>query len=125
METAFLLIMLTMNGAGETSASFVNMDSQAACEKRARLVESILTKDAKEVTIVESRCVASALRFSKYSRNPAQDMPPYSYLVSLGADGGATIELQAGDSECQAEKARHQAAGGKHYCATSRQELQR
>lgn len=123
MKTAFLFVLLTLDPSGGTTVSFVNLDTRPACEARASAVIEVL--ESANVTVVDSRCAASPLRFTRFSHEPEPGAPHYTYLVHLaGEDGDVRIETQANADDCRQAAARLADAGGATYCATSRQRLE-
>ncbi len=81
MNTAFLLILLTTNANAMPSVSFVNTESEAQCKARQTMITAIFRNG--NITIDQSRCIASDLRFTKYSHNPSSNASRYFWLVDM------------------------------------------
>ena len=84
MNTAFLLILLTTNGNGIPSVSFVNTESEAQCKGKQQMITAIFK--AGNIIIDQSRCIPSNIRFSKYSHNPSSASSRYFWIVDLSAN---------------------------------------
>lgn len=119
METAFLLILLTLNSAGQTVASFVNTDTLEACQGKIRVLSKILTGGG--VNIIETRCVPSTLKFTKFSHGGRADTKRQTYHVMLGKTK-ARVTTTSGMETCKNLKIVWKGAEVvKTYCATSTQ----
>lgn len=102
MNIAFLLILLTTNGNGMSSVSFVNTESEAQCKAKQSMITAIFK--AGNIKIDQSQCIASNLRFSKYSHNPSSTASKYFWLVNLSANTDQLVFMSDLDSCRQAEK---------------------
>lgn len=126
METAFLLVLLTLTPAGQTAVNFVNTDDMDTCEGKTILLDNILSKGG--VRIVANRCLPSRLRFSRFTHGPAAvpaGEPPkrYIYLVELGAND-VKIAQSPGLRQCKMQLAQIKLhPKRKHYCASSTQAM--
>ncbi|MCB1887787.1 MAG: hypothetical protein KDH20_09290 [Rhodocyclaceae bacterium] len=79
---AHVLVILTLLGDGQLSAAFVNTDDRAACEQRSAAIGAVLKRGAAEVQ--QMRCVASPLRFTRFSHADAATAPRHAYRMLLG-----------------------------------------
>ena len=91
MNAAFLLILLTTNGNGMPSVSFVNTESEAQCKGKQNMITAIFK--AGNIIIDQSRCIPSKIRFSKYSHNPSSAASRYFWLVDLSAHAENLISM--------------------------------
>ena len=100
MNTAFLLILLTTNGNGLSSVSFVNTESQAQCIAKQNMITAIFK--AGNIIIDQSECIASKIRFSKYSHNPYSSSTASRnfWLIDLSKNTEQLISMPDLDS-CQ------------------------
>ena len=124
METAILLVLLTLNPAGQPGVNFVTTDDMDTCQGKTILLGNILTSGG--IKVVENRCIPSNLKFSKYTHRPASapkaaPAKRHAYKVSLERNTLA-VTAMADLETCNREiAAKGNAASGKAYCATSTQ----
>lgn len=102
MNTLYILILLTTNANGMASVSFVNTESEAQCKAKENMIKGIFK--AGNLTIDQSGCIASNIRFSKYSHNPSSDSSRYFWLVDLSAQSEQLISMPDMGSCQHAEK---------------------
>lgn len=122
MQAAILLVLLTLNPAGQTGVNFVETDDMDTCQGKTLLLRNILTSGG--IKVLENRCLTSPLKFSKYNHRPAaanKAKPPkrHAYRVVIGKDALKVTpmpDLSACETAPKADP-----AGGKVYCATSTQ----
>jgi len=81
MNTAFLLILLTINSNGIPSVSFVNTQTMEQCNAKSSMIKALFK--VSNIQIDSSRCVGSMLRFSKYGHNPSSNAPRNYWLVDI------------------------------------------
>lgn len=81
METLFLLIVLTQNGAGDINASFVNTGSFQQCQQKALMLAGVFT--GAKVPVIESHCVKSDLQFSEFEHASTTSKVRYFYTISF------------------------------------------
>lgn len=126
METAILLVLLTLNPAGQPGVNFVMTDDMDTCEGKTLLLKNILTSGG--IKIIENRCIPSRLKFSKYSHRPAaavkaKPLKRRTYLVSLGKDS-LQVKTIPDLKTCQNMISGQDKAGAARlYCATSIQSM--
>jgi hypothetical protein len=119
METAFLLVLLTLNNAGQMAVNFVNTDDLEYCETRARMLNEILTGGG--VKIAENRCVPSTLRFTKFTHDGPAKTKRLTYLIQL-EQTRVRVTTTPNMEVCKQSKISWESAqSGKVYCATSTQ----
>ncbi len=117
---AHVLVILTLLGDGQLSAAFVNTDSRAACEQRSAAIGAVLRQGAAQVQ--QMRCVASPLRFTRFSHADAATAPRHAYRMTLGE---ASLDLVAVDnlSYCLSPPGdADRPAGLEIHCVTSTQQ---
>ncbi len=66
METLFLLITLTQNGAGDINASFVNTQTFQQCQQKSQMLEDVFK--ASNIPVIENHCFESNLQFSEFGQ---------------------------------------------------------
>ena len=79
METAIIMLTLTMLGDGQVSGAFVATEGTCNCEQRAKAVRNILT--AGGVELLKLACLEGKVSFEKFVHNAPKDAPRYYYLV--------------------------------------------
>ncbi len=114
MKLGFLMIVMTLLENGQLSAAFVNTDTLADCERRAKAVRTILS--GQNVPIKDLVCRSSTARFEPFSHE-APTTPPHSYVVSFD-ERDAWIAPRTDDTPCDGDPAKPI-----RYCATSAQKL--
>ena len=119
MNTLFLLIVLTQNGAGDINAAFVNTQTLEQCQQKALLVEAVFSSS--NIPVIESRCSSSGLRFSEFGHASASSMIRYFYLVKLDEES-LQIESMPDWYACMS-RAKQAAGQGRVYCSSSVQSL--
>ncbi|TNF94267.1 MAG: hypothetical protein EP297_12210 [Gammaproteobacteria bacterium] len=120
MKTLFLLIILTQNGAGDISASFVNTETLEQCQNKTLMLEAVFT--ASNIPIVENHCIKSDLRFSKFRHASSSNATRYFYLVKVGNEM-VEVEQMPDWRECMT-RAKMNTGLDKVYCSSSVQSLQ-
>lgn len=123
MNTAFLLVLLTMGDAGQINAAFVNTDSLISCQMKSKMLGAVISSSGTE--IIENRCFASDLKFPKFSHKQKEDALRYSYVISLAGD---EIEVSQAKNkmECIVNKEKFELENkGDVYCTTSTQKIKR
>lgn len=126
METAILLVLLTLNPAGQPGVNFVASDDMDTCTGKTILLKNILTSGG--VKIVDIRCVPSKLQFGKYMHRPSKEKHAkpakrHTYLVNLG-ENSVDVTPMGDMTDCEGKKAAMSPqAGRKLYCATSVQAM--
>ncbi|QID19176.1 hypothetical protein G3580_17065 [Nitrogeniibacter mangrovi] len=119
MNTAFVMVILTLLADGQLSAAFVNTPTQAQCEQRAVAVGAILKKGGANVQQI--RCIPSELQFTRFSHANAGTAPRHAYVLALGAHA---LGLTPVDdvAACRAGSAQRPVPeGATRYCVTSTQ----
>ena len=110
MNTAYLLILLTLNAANQPGLSFVSTETLEQCQLKGQALAGILSSSG--IQVKENRCIQSGIRFSKYSHSPAGgggDLQTYKAVFSAE---GVELRLIPEGVECKTERAHS-------YCATS------
>jgi len=123
MNTVFLLVLLTLSDAGQINASFVNTDSLNACQNKSKMLGAvILTLGTK---ILENRCFASELNFSKFSHGQSKQAVRYNYNIVLN-DDRVDVSQSKNKMECIINKEKLMLTNdGEVYCTTSKQQIMR
>ena len=120
MKTFFLLILLSQNGAGDITASFVNTETLEQCQQKQSMVKAIFT--TAKLPVLESRCIPSDLRFSEFGHATSSSTPRHFYLLHFNEEG-VGIQQMADWRSCMVGQ--KEAAGqGRVYCGSSIQSLQ-
>ena len=119
METLFLLIVLTQNGAGDINASFVNTETLEQCQQKALMVEGVFK--ASNIPVIESRCIKSDLQFSEFGHASSSSLINYFYLIKFD-DAVVQVEKMPDWSACMTQ-AKQGTVPGKTYCGSSVQSL--
>ncbi|MBE9568278.1 MAG: hypothetical protein IMF14_06245 [Proteobacteria bacterium] len=119
MNTLYLLIVLTQNGAGDVNASFVNTESLQQCQQKAQMVSAIfITAD---IPVLTSRCMKSELQFSEFGHASAASRIRNFYLVDTDAE---KIEITSvADWKTCVELKRRASSRKGVYCASSVQSI--
>ncbi len=120
MKSLFLLIILTQNGAGDITASFVNTETQDQCELKALVVEGIFS--SARIPIIESHCVKSDLTFSPFGHSESSRQKRHFYQIQFG-QARAEIKPLKDWRQCKSSETK---AGDspRIYCSSSLQQLQ-
>ena len=119
MKIAFLLIVLTKNGAGDINASFVNTETLKQCQQKALTLERVFLTS--NIPVVESDCIQSNLTFSKFSHVPSSSKTRNFYLVELG-NGVFHIDRISDWRTCMMQ-AKQEVKNARIYCSSSEQSL--
>ena len=80
MNTAFLLVLLTLGDGGEVSTAFVTTDSLLACQTKSKMLGAVISGVGTKV--LENSCFSSDLVFSKFDHHE-KDPTDYHYVISL------------------------------------------
>lgn len=124
MKTLFLLIILTRNGAGDINAAFVNTETLSQCQQKAAMLAAVF--QTADIPVLESRCVRSAIQFSKFGHVTADNMRRNFYLVSLESES-VQISIMPDWHTCiEQEKsvaAKLEKLQGRVYCSSSVQSM--
>ena len=118
-EGLFLLVLLTQNAAGDINASFVNADTEKACEASLLLTREIFV--SRNITVLHSSCFVSPLRFTPFTHAVSTRVKRYHYYISTGDDGVEVIGLE--DREACRQRLLNISHPRKGYCATSTQSM--
>ena len=116
-EGLFLLVLLTQNPAGDINASFVNADTEKACEASLLLTREIFV--SRNITILHGSCFASPLRFTPFAHSVSTRVKRYHYYILPSDEGVEVIGLEDREA-CR----RRLPSPRKGYCATSTQRMQ-
>ncbi len=115
MKTLFLLIMLTQNGAGDINAAFVNTETLEQCQQKALMVEGVFQASA--IPVIESRCIKSDLKFSKFGHASTSTKIKNFYLIHFDEASVQILPMSEWrDCMDQQKKAVKQ---GRVYCSSS------
>lgn len=79
------MTLLTLNDAGQLSASFVETETLQACEHKIARIKGVFK--ASEITIVKSHCGVSEYRFSPFSHTQNSQKMPSSYQITIDDNG--------------------------------------
>ena len=118
MESAVLMVLLTLQTGSGLAVSFAETAGRPACEERMGRVQAIL-RLAPDVSVVDSGCYPSNARFEPFDHAPPADTPRRHYLVVLD-EGPGVIELQKDATAC-AVALGNVSEGSRRYCASSYQ----
>lgn len=126
MDAAILLVLLTLNPAGQPGVNFVATDDMDTCEGKTILLKNILSSGG--IKILENRCIPSNLKFTKYNHRPASDkaakpVKRHAYQVSLGGEDISVMPMTSLEACEKDRNANPPAPGRKTYCATSVQAM--
>ena len=119
MKLLFLLLVLTQNDAGDVNAAFVNTATATECEQKKALVEGIFTSAG--VSVIQSKCMESELRFSEFAHASSSAMKRHFYLITA-ADSQFSINKEPDWRSCMKAKQNHSDEEGA-WCASSVQKL--
>lgn len=111
--------MLTQNDAGDVNAAFVNTMTLAECQQKEAMVEGIFLSAG--VRVIESRCMQSPLRFSKFGHAASSGMPRHFYLV-LASGAQFSIQRKSDWRSCMSAQQNH-IGSGNAWCASSIQTM--
>jgi hypothetical protein len=118
MNTLYLLIVLSQNGAGDINASFVNTETLQQCQQKALIVEDIFK--ASNIPVIESRCAKSSLQFSEFAHASSSVKIRHFYQVHFD-ETAVQISAIADWLSCMKQ---HKAAKlGRVYCSSSIQSV--
>ncbi|KAF3982112.1 MAG: hypothetical protein HFP78_03480 [Methylococcales symbiont of Hymedesmia sp. n. MRB-2018] len=122
MNTAFLLVLLTLGDVGQINAAFVNTKSLITCQTKGKMLGTVISASGTE--IVKNSCFKSDLTLSKFSHSQAEKkMAHTSYLIVMERQD---IEIRESKNrmECIVIKEK-MALNGKNdvYCTTSTQQI--
>lgn len=121
MNTAFLLVLLTVGDGGQISAAFVNTGSLFTCQTKSKMLGAVISTSGTE--IIENKCFSSGLKFPKFSHKQKEDAIRYSYVVSL-TDGDIEVRRAKNKMECIINKEKFELENkGEVYCTTSTQKI--
>ncbi len=118
MQTLFLLITLTQNGAGDINAAFVNTETLAQCQQKALMLESVFT--ASDIPVIESRCIKSDLKFSEFGHASTASKIRNYYLATVDKE---TLQISAMPDWRTCMKKRKSSVQEKVYCSSSIQSV--
>ena len=119
MNTIFLLIVLTQNGAGDINASFVSTRTLGQCQQKASIVESVFKSS--NIPVIEKRCIKSNQQASEFSHASSSSMIQNFYLIHFEGKT-ANITKQPDWRSCM-ESQKSGVNQGRVYCSSSVQSL--
>ena len=117
METAIIMLTLTMLGDGQISGAFVATEGTRNCEQRAKAVRNILT--AGGVEILKLACLEGKVSFEKFVHNTPEDAPRYHYLVRYD-DNTVEVVAATGKADCL-EAVQENTGSDQTHCVSSTQ----
>lgn len=121
MQTAVVMIILTVLPGGDISSSFVNIDTQEECQTRLQRIEPILRNG--KIDVKEAGCFRSQAQFDYFDHDPPEDAPRFSYLIRFQGDQADVSELESVKA-CHDALARQSPQDGlRYYCTISTQAL--
>ena len=121
MKALFLFIILTQNGAGDINASFVSTETLEQCQQKASMLEGVFS--ASNIPVIESRCIQSSLKFSKFDHASASSKIRNFYLVTLAKDS-VQINKMSDWKTCMVQ-AKQGIESTRVYCSSSVQSLEK
>lgn len=119
MQTAIVMIILTVLPGGDISSSFVNIDTRDECQTRLQRIEPILRNG--KIEVKEAGCFRGEAQFDDFDHAPPEDAPRFSYLVSLQADRADVREMESPEACRDALPRQSPQHGLRHYCTLSTQ----
>jgi len=120
MKSLFLLVLLSQNGAGDITASFVNTETLEQCQQKEQMVKAIFS--TAELPILESRCMQSDLQFSEFGHATSSSTPRHFYLIHFDSEA-VNIQQMPDWRSCMAGR-KEDVGQGRVYCSSSIQSLQ-
>lgn len=117
MKSLFLLVLLSQNGAGDITASFVNTETLEQCRQKEQMVKAIFT--TAELPVLENRCIQSELQFSEFGHATSSSTPRYFYLIRFEDESVGIREMGDWRSCMLGQKE----SEGRVYCGSSIQSL--
>ena len=120
MNTLFLLVLLTQNGAGDINAAFVNTQTLEQCEQKALMIEGVF--QAASIPVIEKRCINSPLLFTEFDHVVSSGMIRNFYTVTF-SEQSVQVEAIPDWHTCM-KKQNTKDIDGKIYCSSSAQSLQ-
>ena len=120
MNTLFLLIVLTQNGAGDINASFVNTQTLELCQQKAELVSAVFT--ASKIPILQRECAQSNLVFSSFEHASTSRLINNFYLIEFDNNVPVIKKIETW-RDCMMQ-AKDSESDNPVYCASSVQSLE-
>lgn len=115
MNTFFLLIILTQNGAGDINVSFVNTETLAQCQQKASMVEGVFQGSG--IPVIESRCIKTDMQFSAFGHASMSSNIRNFYLINFDNE---TVQISVMPDWRTCMKQQNQGVKqGRVYCASS------
>lgn len=117
------MTLLTLNDAGQLSASFVETETLQACEHKIARIKGVFK--AAEITIVKSHCGVSEYRFSPFSHTQNSRKMPSSYRIIIDESGLEITAIKL--AQCERELAEETVISNADqtvFCATSSQSFE-
>ena len=119
MQTFFLLIMLTQNGAGDINAAFVNTKTLELCQQKALMLEGVFK--VSEIPVIEGRCIKSDLQFSEFEHASTPGKILNFYLIHFD-EVSVQISPMPEWRVCM-DQQKNGVEQGRVYCSSSVQSL--
>ena len=119
MKTLYLLITLTQNSAGDINAAFVNTETLDQCQQKTIMVESVFK--GSNIPILESHCIKSNMRFSKFG-HAANSIDIRNFYLTSFNDGIVSIISMPDWTTCIKQK--DKTIQKRVYCSSSIQSIQ-
>jgi len=115
-----LLLVLTQNGAGDINASFVNTSTREQCQQKEKMLRDVFL--ASNISVVDSRCVQSELKFSAFEHTSSSSQIRNFYLITIGDE--FQVENVSDWSECRFQS-KQPVENARVYCSSSVQSLEK
>lgn len=119
MKSFFLLVLLGQNGAGDVTASFVNTETLEQCRQKEEMVKAIFS--TAKLPVLESRCIASGLKFSEFGHATSSSTTRHFYLIRF-EDETVDIQQMSDWKSCMTGQ-KGKVEQGRLYCGSSIQSL--
>ena len=119
MKALFLLLVLTQNSAGDINASFVNTKTREQCQQKEKMLRDVFL--ASNISVIDSRCVQSDLKFSEFDHATSSSQIRNFYLITIGND--LQIKNVSDWSVCRA-RSKQLVENAQLYCSSSVQSLE-
>lgn len=120
MKTFFLLVLLSQNGVGDITASFVNTETLAQCRQKQLMVQGVFS--SANIPILENRCIPSKLQFSEFGHASSTRNARHFYLIHFDK-GMVNIKTVPDWRSCMVGQ-RETEGQSQVYCSSSIQSLE-
>jgi hypothetical protein len=120
MNTLYLLVILSQNGAGDINASFVNTATLSQCQQKAQMVAGVFI--AADILVIENRCIESEWQFSSFEHASSASQIRHFFLIT--ADDKTMQIAPLPDWQSCVSLKKKTLLEARLYCASSVQSVQ-